>query len=288
MVGFEQFAVRLSLGFVLSALIGCAAYRRGLLCRSGLVGALLIGTVTLGLGGWSWGVLLVAFFLSSSVFSRVDRGLKESLTEKFSKGSRRDLAQTLANGGLGTLIASLHFFAPAPWMWVAFSAAIATVTADTWATELGVLSRSRPRLITTGKEVETGTSGGITWVGTSASLAGAMFIGLLAAALTWMGDSKGIGIGALWNAAGVFLVVALAGLFGSLFDSWIGATVQAVYFCAACGKETEHHPTHRCGSPTRLLRGWRWLDNDGVNFLSSLAGAVVAVSAVFGVEVWQN
>jgi uncharacterized membrane protein len=115
-----------------------------------------------------------------------------------------------------------------------------------------------------------------------------MLIGLLAAALTWMGDFKWIGIGAPWSAAGVFLVVSLAGLWGSLFDSWIGATVQAVYFCAACGKETEHHPTHRCGRPTYLLRGWCWLDNDGVNFLSPLAGAVVAVGAVFGVEVWQN
>jgi uncharacterized membrane protein len=79
------------------------------------------------------------------------------------------------------------------------------------------------------------------------------------------------------------LVVTAAGFFGSLFDSWLGASVQAMYFCEACGKETERHPTHTCGHAARPLRGWRWLDNDWVNFLSSVAGAAAGVALTLGV-----
>jgi len=72
------------------------------------------------------------------------------------------------------------------------------------------------------------------------------------------------------------LVITFAGLAASLFDSLLGATVQAIYFCDVCRKETERHPLHRCGATTRPLRGWPWLDNDGVNFLATAVGAGVA------------
>ena len=65
---------------------------------------------------------------------------------------------------------------------------------------------------------------------------------------------------------------AVSGLAGSLFDSLLGATVQAIYRCPACGVETER-TVHRCGNATRHVRGWAWLDNDWVNFFCSLAGA---------------
>ncbi len=61
---------------------------------------------------------------------------------------------------------------------------------------------------------------------------------------------------------------------GSLFDSLLGATVQATYYCPQCGKETER-PIHRCGRQPIYIRGWHWLDNDWVNLLASLAGALV-------------
>jgi len=73
------------------------------------------------------------------------------------------------------------------------------------------------------------------------------------------------------------LMVTLAGLLGSLFDSFLGATIQAIYHCSTCNKETERHPLHTCGTPTTLKRGWPWLDNDLVNLGCSLFAVLVAL-----------
>ena len=261
---------RLALGLLLSALIGYVGYRRRSLSPSGVLGAIGLGTLIFGLGGWAWGALLVVFFISSSALSHFTAARKAAVAEKFSKGGRRDLAQALANGGVGALAAIGNLLWPHPLWWVAFAGAMATVNADTWATELGVLSRDAPRLITTGKPVEPGTSGGLTVTGTLAALGGAALIGLVAA-----GFDLAAGRTIAW-AAGLLLVISAAGLAGSLVDSLLGATVQAIYYCDACGKETERHPLHSCGAPTRQIRGWRWMNNDWVNFLSALFGAVLA------------
>ena len=174
-----------------------------------------------------------------------------------------------ANGGLGALLAAgLALWPDQGWLWLAYAGAMAAVNADTWATEVGVLSRTPPRLVTNGRVVARGTSGAITVLGTLAALGAAALVALLAA---------------LFSPPGQRLLLAgavmLGGLAGSLFDSLLGATRQAIYHCPACQQETERHPTHTCGSPTTLLRGWRWMDNDVVNFLCSLAGAVVATLA---------
>jgi uncharacterized protein (TIGR00297 family) len=273
--------MQLAIGLALSALIGYVAYRRESLSKSGVLGAILTGTVIFGLGGWAWGLLLITFFISSSALSHYKETQKELLAEKFSKGGRRDLMQTLANGGAGALIVILNAAVPNPWWWAAFAAVMATVNADTWATELGVLSKARPRLVSTGQEVEVGTSGGVTFGGTLAALAGAALIGVLAAGCGFFGA----GVSLLWGqGAGAVLafalLISLAGLLGSLFDSLLGATVQSIYYCDACRKETERYPRHKCGQPTRPLRGWRWLDNDWVNFLSSVMGGMIAVGVI--------
>jgi uncharacterized protein (TIGR00297 family) len=261
---------RLLLGLALAALVGYLGYRRGALTPGGVLGAILVGGAAVGLGGWAWGALVVLFFLASSALSRYKEAQKERLAEKFSKGARRDLAQALANGGVAALLAAAHAFAPHPALWAAFAGALAAVNADTWATELGVLSRAQPRLITTGRPVETGTSGGITWRGTGAALAGAGLIGLAAGLF---GLAEGGGLARL---AAVAAAATVGGLAGSLADSLLGATVQAIYFCPRCGKETERHPAHTCGEATRQVRGWRWLDNDWVNFFCSVVGALAA------------
>jgi uncharacterized protein (TIGR00297 family) len=261
--------MQLLIGFLLGALIGFASLKAHALSLSGALAATLTGGLTFGLGGVPWAVLLLTFFVTSSALSRVFVRQKATLNEKFAKGSQRDWGQVLANGGFGALLAVIYgFFPQSNWVWIAFAGAMAAVNSDTWSTELGVLSAIPPRLVSTGKVVERGTSGGITPLGTLSALAGSALVGILAAAF-----SSGNRFWGMWG------IVSLGGLAGSLFDSFLGATVQGIYYCPACQKETERHPCHLCGTETRHVRGWRWLNNDLVNFACSLMGALVSLLA---------
>jgi uncharacterized protein (TIGR00297 family) len=265
---------QLVVGGVLSLLIAVLAYRLHALSVSGAVAAVVEGTLIFGLGGWSWGLLLIAFFVSSSALSRVKGRRKAGLAEKFAKTGRRDAAQALANGGLGASLAVLSVFVlDARPLFVAFVGAMAAVNADPWATELGVLSPRPPRLITTGRQAAVGTSGAVSAWGLAAASAGALFIGICAAIfVAFAGDEQNLAYIPLPQ---LMWIALLAGLAGALFDSLLGATVQGIYWCERDQKETEKR-IHTCGDTTRLLRGWRWIDNEWVNFLCSCAGAAAA------------
>jgi uncharacterized protein (TIGR00297 family) len=238
----------------------------------------LVGTVIFGFGGWAWGAVLITFFVLSSLLSSFRAAAKQELAVTFAKGGQRDLGQVLANGGAGALTALVYPFAPLPAVVAAFVGAMASVNADTWATELGVLSRRRPRLLTTWREVEPGTSGAVSMQGTIATLAGALTIGL--ATLLYLGLeglAGGQGISALGpDCSWLLPAAALGGLAGSLFDSLLGATVQAMYYSPGRQKETERR-IDPDGASNRFLRGWPWMGNDQVNFLASILGAAVSV-----------
>lgn len=266
----------LLLGLFLSAVVAALGYWRQALSRSGMAGAILVGTLIFGFGGWEWGLLLIAFFVSSSWLSHYRKADKVLVAEKFSKGMRRDIGQTLANGGLGAILAVVYVRYPEPLLFAAFVGVMATVNADTWATELGILSRVPPRLITSGDVVPPGTSGGITALGTWSSVAGALLIGTVATALVQVGSLLGSNAWSL-RATSYTLLAVVGGIAGSLFDSLLGATVQGIYYCAKCAKETES-PVHHCGTPAQPLRGWGWLNNDLVNFLASVVGGLAAAS----------
>jgi uncharacterized protein (TIGR00297 family) len=258
--------INILIAFLLSLVVVVLFYWRGSLSKSGAAGALIVGTLIFGFGGWAWGVMLAVFFVSSSLLSHFKEDQKKVAAEKFDKGHRRDIGQVMANGGLGSVVAVLSVLAPSDIWFPMFVGIMATVTADTWATELGTLARRPPRLITTGQLVDVGTSGGVSALGTAVSLAGGAIIGLTAALLS--GEM---------TPPVTILAGALGGLLGSLVDSLLGATVQQVYYCDVCQKDTERK-IHKCGHQTRPLRGWSWLNNDLVNLLASFVGGLTAVA----------
>jgi uncharacterized protein (TIGR00297 family) len=260
--------IQVTIGFSLGVVVGYTSYRLGALSVRGAAAASLVGGLIFGLGGIPWAILLLIFFISSSLLSRAYTRRKVALSEKFAKGSRRDHGQVLANGGLGALLALIYWYFPdVPVLWIAYAGAMAAVNADTWATELGVLSPSPPRLITNWRIVTRGTSGAVTLVGYLASLAGAGLIGLAAVFFT---PSLPLLM--------LLLIVVVGGLAGATVDSILGATVQGVYYCPQCDKETESYPLHHCGTETRQVRGWRWLSNDLVNLVCSCVGAGIAAA----------
>jgi len=273
--------LRLLLGTFLSLGVAIAAYRGGSLSRSGAAGAVLTGTLILGFGGWAWGLALIAFFVSASLLTRWRRERKAALETLAAKGGQRDLLQALANGGLAALLAVLAALFPHPAWAAAFAGALAAATADTWATEVGTLSPTPPRRITTGEVVPPGTSGGVTGWGTLAAVGGALFLGATFYLLHAL-ECRGLSWTCPPSAAGRWTLLPLAlagGLAGSVADSLLGATWQGIYRCPQCGKETERRA--HCGGPTMLLRGRPWLTNDAVNFLATLVGAAVAGALTF-------
>ena len=250
-------------GLIFGVGIAVFAYKLRALSLSGAIAAAILGWVVFGLGGWAATEVLLTFFLSSSGLSFAFGKQKRGLSEKHSKGNRRDAMQVLANGGFAGVFLIFHAIFPAhTWLWAAYCASFAAANADTWASELGVLSKTNPRLITTGKEVEMGTSGAITLVGSVAAIAGSVLVALVG---SWVSPLQPVTI--FW--------ISLAGFIGCLVDSLLGATIQAVFYCPACLKETERHPTHSCHTPTVLQRGLTWLNNDVVNGFCTLSAPVV-------------
>jgi uncharacterized protein (TIGR00297 family) len=257
-------AIHLLIGFGLALIIAGGGYLAGALSISGAVTAVLVGTFTFAGGGVVAATLMIFFFISSSALSRVGTARKRPLSADFAKGGHRDAGQVLANGILAALF-SVGFGFLHGEIWLALlGGALAASTADTWATEVGVLGKEKPRLITSWQAVEPGTSGGVSVLGILASAGGAALLSL-------SGCIAGMGI----LPAATSLV---GGVVGSLVDSLLGASVQAIYYCPHCAKETERHPYHICGSRTSLRRGWAWLNNDAVNFAATLAGALVSAA----------
>jgi uncharacterized protein (TIGR00297 family) len=264
---------QLAIGLALSVGVAWFAHRKRSLSRSGAVGAVVVGSVTFGLGGWAWGFVLLTFFATSSLLSKYETPAKRAIAQDFEKGGCRDIGQVFANGGLGAMLAVLFFVTGDLIFFAAFIGALAAMNADTWATEIGVLSARRPRLITTGREVAAGTSGAISGLGMLATVAGAASIGM--AALAFVAIDR-LTHGSEFEVELGWLVVATSsGVAGSVADSLIGATVQATYFSKARNKVTERRFEHD-GAQNELLKGLRWMNNDAVNFASSVVGALVA------------
>lgn len=193
----------------------------------GAAAALAVGVATVWGFGWRGFVLLLAFFVSSSL-----------LSEKTTRNER----QVIANGGVAALAALAG-------SWTAFAGALAAATADTWASEIGRRSRTPPRLITTGQPVPPGTDGGMTLLGTVGGVVGAATVAGLSVLLP-----RAMGPGSA-HPGWFWAVITVAGGLGMVLDSLLGATLQ--------GKT-------------------RWLDNDAVNLLATLAGGGAAL-AIAGV-----
>ena len=267
-------------GVIITLLIAIFAFKRRQLNEKGVISAMFVGIVIFALGGWSWFLLLVSFFVTSSAWSKFKRKQKEAFASEHEKGDIRDAWQVLANSLFATVIAAVHFLQPGAALFAAFAAAVATVTADTWATEIGMLD-ARAYSVLNGKKAVRGQSGVVSLLGLGASAAASLLIAMLAVAFNAVNNYL-----AKSGFSDVFypqfigdvhfvLIVAFAAFVGCFADSVFGATIQARYVCERDGEATERL-VHACGSKTKLVKGFAVIDNDSVNFLASVVGGLLA------------
>ncbi|HEV8149492.1 MAG TPA: DUF92 domain-containing protein [Gemmatimonadales bacterium] len=247
-----------ALGIALAAAL--LAWFARAVTAGGAIAATAVGATLLWATGWPGGLVLAAFFLPSTLIGRL-AGRRPSASD--ARGERRDQVQVLANGAAAAAFACAERSAPGLGLWM-LTGALATASADTWATSVGALSPRDPRALLSGDRVPRGTSGGVSISGTAGGIAGALLVA---------------GVAAL---AGrdrlLFVVGALLGTAGMLLDSLLGASIQARFRCPVCNTPSERR-RHRCDTRTELVGGCRWLDNDGVNAVATLAGGLAAAVA---------
>lgn len=265
------------LGLVAAGAVAGAAWRVGALSRGGAVAAAGIGGIVFGWGGVAAALPLLFFFVTGTALSRWQKARKARRLEQTDAQGRR-AGQVLANGSVAALAIAGAALWPSPAWWAAFGGALAAATADTWATELGVLAR-RAVLITTGAPAPAGRSGAVSGPGTAGGAAGALLTAGVVAGSTPLGAPWLLAAAEAAGGTGVgpALVVAVwaGGVLGMLADSVLGATVQERFHCPACRQDCET-PVHRCGTRAQRLSGWPGINNDVVNFCATLTGALVA------------
>lgn len=246
---------------LLAAAVAGVAWLLRWLTPGGAVAAAVVGAAILEFGGVPWAAALLGFFLSGTVLTAVGRRQK---TQPEHRGRGRTADQVVGTAGIAAVVSMLwgahatpdpvHTLLPA-----AFLGALAASAADTWATELGMLSRHPPRLITNGAYVPAGTSGGITVVGSLAGVAGAVLI----AAIGSQGDTR------------VFTASWIAGVIAMFADSLLGATVQASF------RRPDGTVTEEPGGGATPIRGIAWITNPLVNLLATLVGALAAAALAY-------
>ncbi|KAF0417047.1 DUF92-domain-containing protein [Gigaspora margarita] len=194
----------------------------------------------------------------------------------FRVGGQRTAMQVACNALTGTIICIIHQYYYGGqlkclledhgsrllfWMYIGH---YSTCNGDTWASELGILNKSWPILITTFKMVPPGTNGGVSPLGLLASVLGGFIIGASAMISIYFVD----GCNRLYIE--LILVASIAGLIGSIIDSILGATVQISLY-----SEKSRMITNSKTEETKLVSGYDLLDNNQVNFVSSLTTALL-------------
>lgn len=232
----------IAIAIVFAFILGFLAYCAGVSDISGILSATLVGALIIAFTSIWWFVLLLAFYALGGLFTKYKYAYKKARGVAEKKGGARGYRNVFSNSVVALALAVAYpMFNADNLIMFAYLGAVATAAGDTLASEIGITSTSQPYMITSLKRIETGVDGGITALGEGAALFGASVIGILAVFSGIIDPATNI------NIYVGFLIVAISGFAGTNIDSYLGATLQR--------------------------RGM--LTNNGVNFVSTMAGALV-------------
>ena len=245
-------------GLILNMILAFGALYKKAITGLGALAGFVLGAGLFFMGGLVLWTALAFFFISSSFFGRIKKAKRLKAESLVKKSGRRDWIQVFANALPALVAVFLHMLtAELLWLTASFSA-LAAATADTWASEIGVLARRRPVSILSFKEVDPGISGGVTLLGTLAAGAGSVSVAVIAAVFGAAGFSAAV-------------IIGFCGLFGALLDSVLGAGFQVKYIDSEIGCLTEQPDGNA------VAAGLLWMNNDMVNLLSVSSAACASI-----------
>ena len=266
----------------------------------GCIAAVFVGFVSFS-ASYRFGSILILFYYTSSKFTKLKEDYKKTLDKEYLVGGQRNWIQVLANSILATCVCILYVYLYGDDTYVSFGANIVTsfdtlgysfqindlksvllsvyvahygcACGDTWASELGILSKSNPRLVTTlfFREVPKGTNGGMSLLGTVASASGGLFIGFIFwffSLFQYIDESRMYEIHLQYKQYPMILVGLISGLLGSLYDSILGATLQATYYSKDLKCIVKHNNIDIRNKSIQHITGINVLSNEMVNFIS--------------------
>ncbi|GLT98497.1 hypothetical protein SLE2022_159990 [Rubroshorea leprosula] len=261
---------------LISSVISIRAYRRKSLDVSGALSGFIVMTLHFAVG-YRYGAMLLAFFFSSSMLTKIGEERKRQIDADFKEGGQRNWIQVLFNSGVATILVVVIWKLTGVQDKCLDTKESVLVTSliggmighysccngDTWSSEIGVLSDDQPRLITNFKPVRRGTNGGVTKAGLLAAIAAGSVIGLMFVIVGFFTTKCTTDV-----ALKQLLVIplsAMAGLLGSVLDSLLGATLQFSGFCTVRNKVVG-----KPGPTVKRISGVSILDNNTVNLVSVL------------------
>lgn len=217
---------------ILLFILGFITYYRKSLDLFGSAVMIIMGIIIIFSAGANWLLLIVLFLVMSLLATKFSKKYKMSLGEF---EGRRTSKNVISNGVVACFMAAFGgYYLP---FVGGFIGAIATATADTLASEIGVLDQN-PRLITTLQKVDPGTNGAVSVLGTAVGIIGAAIIGIAAYFL-----------GIMTNPLLAILVSIISGTVGCFMDSILGA----------------------------LFENRHIITNEHVNLLATIVGALVGI-----------
>ncbi|XP_028602889.2 transmembrane protein 19 isoform X1 [Podarcis muralis] len=268
-------------------IIASRGFKKKSLDHSGAIGGLVVGFI-LTVANYSFFAAMFMFFITSSKLTKWKGEIKKQIDSEYKEGGQRTWVQVFCNGGVPAELALLYMIESGPgeipidfskqytasWMCLSLLGALACCAGDTWASEIGTAMSTEPRLITTWEKVPVGTNGGITFVGLISSLLGGTSVGVayFISQLMFVND---LDISApQWP---IIVFGGMAGLLGSITDSYLGATMQYSGLDTSTGMVVNHQT-----KDAKHISGKPILDNNAVNLFSSVVIALLLPGAAWG------
>ena len=213
-------------------ILGFITYYRKSLDLFGSAVMIIMGIVIIFSAGVNWLLLIVLFLVMSLLATKYSKKYKRSLGQF---EGRRTSKNVISNGVVACFMAAFGgYYLP---FVGGFIGAIATATADTLGSEIGVLD-PHPRLITTFQSVDPGTNGAVSVLGTVVGIVGAAIIGIVA----WL-------LGIVPSPLSAIAVSVISGFVGCFTDSILGA----------------------------LFENRHLITNEHVNLIATIVGAIVGI-----------